>query len=170
MRSDFNSYDNHLSSVDFKSISKKKTCVFPSVVVDLKEHGSVVTPIGVIICVDLVATSNGTRKECLRLTNSNAWERFSSMNRPLYIIPEPYIIDMVIVGDFLVSFSPHALHNEFEKIDIRNGDKWESVTMNKVFLDYCVTKWDEQSVLITGGKSPEGDYISVSNTNIDLVN
>ena len=153
-------YRNYYSSVDFKSINNNKTCHIQSLDDGLCGHASEVTPIGVITCGGW-ASNGKSRKDCFRLTDINTWESFPNMNK------DRAAMDMILVGDILVVFASFN-DDTFEKINIRNGDKWESVTMNKVFLDYCVTKWDEQSVLITGGKSLEGDHRSVSNTNINL--
>ena len=112
------------------------------------------TPIGVITCGG-EASNEKSRKDCFRLTNKNTWEPFPSMNKA-----RDYM-DMVLIGDVLVVKDSHE--DTFEKINIRNGDKWELVKMNRTFhYSSCLTKWDEESIFITGG------IRDVSNSNINL--
>ena len=51
-------------------------------------------------------------------------------------------------------------------INWRNNNKWESVEMNKEFYSSCVAKWDDENVLITGGKKTAH---GVSNINIKRI-
>ena len=103
------------------------------------------TPIGVITCGGRNRKSYGRRRrECVRLTDKNSWEPFPSMNEAR----ESFYL--VVVGDFLVAFEPIKL--TFEKINWRRGGKWELPiwVLNKKFYQSCVTKWDDESILITG--------------------
>ena len=152
-----------LSSVELKSINSNKTCNISSLDYQLYGHASVVTPIGVITCGGRISGYRETNK-CVRLTDKNTWEPFPSMNI------RRYAFDMVVVGDILVAFqgrnsmywsSSHS--NTFEKINWKNGDKWELVKMNRTFYDPCVTKWDDENILIAGGRSTR---YSVSNTSM----
>ena len=148
-------YADDLSSVEFKSFNNKKSCHIQSLDFALCEHASVVTPIGVITCGGSLYTHT-SRKECFRLTNTNTWVPFPSMNKIRYEF------SMVVVGDILVAFgSNFALvggsGDTFEKINWTNGEKWELVMidgwwMNRAFYLPCITKWDDENILIIGGR------------------
>ena len=107
------------------------------------------TPIGVITCGG--GTSYVSRKKCFRLSNNNTWEPFPSMNK-LH-----YKSNMVVLGDILVAIDFFPLL--IEKINWENGDKWEimdrltfNVINHSIHHHYsCVTKWNEENFIITGG-------------------
>ena len=147
-----------LSSVEFRSINNNKTCLIQSLDYKLHFHASVVTPNGVITCGGVLY--HGRTNKCVRLTVKNTWEPFPSMNIPRYEF------DMVVVGDMLVAFNSSLESHTFEMINWRNNNKWESVKMNKEFYSSCIAKWDDENVLIIGGrKTAHG----VSNINIKLI-
>ena len=152
-----------LSSVEFRSINNNKTCQTQSLDYKLHFHASVVTPNGVITCGGIPQShgvSHGRTNKCVRLTVKNTWEPFPSMNNPRYEF------DMVVVGDMLVAFNSSLESHTFEMINWRNNNKWESVKMNKEFYSSCIAKWDDENVLITGGrKTAHG----VSNININCI-
>ena len=137
---------NFLSSVEFKSINNNKTCHIQSLDYALAYHASVVTPIGVITCGGRTPDLK-IRNDCFHLTNRNTWEPFPSMNEGR----ESF--DLFVVGDILVAYDPKG--NTFERINWRNGDKWQMPvwTLNRPFYWSCVTKWDDENVLITGGRN-----------------
>ena len=137
--------ENYLSTVYFKSINNTKTCHIQPLDHGLTLHASVVSPIGVITCGGVTPNMRETNK-CDRLKNKNTWEPFPSMNEARFDF------DMVIVGETLISFGGYSDEDTYEKINWRNGDKWELVKMNRKFSYTCVTYWDEESILITGGK------------------
>ena len=147
-------YRNFLSSVDLKSINNNKTCHIQSLDGGLCGHASEVTPIGVITCGGW-ASNGKSRKDCFRLTDINTWESFPNMNK------DRAAMDMILVGDILVVFASFN-DDTFEKINIRNGKKWELVKMNRTFSWPCVTKWNEESIFITGA------HRGVSNSDINL--
>ena len=138
-----------------------KNCHIQSLDYALAYHASAVTPIGVITCGGRTPDWK-KRKECVRLTNKNTWEPFPSMNE------ERVTFDLVVFGDILVAFESQKYTFEFEKINWRNGDKWEmpSWKLNRAFYRSCITKWDDENVLITGGRKLDGNW--VSNTGISL--
>ena len=143
------------SSVEFKKINNNKTCHIKPLDQGLERHASVVTPIGIITCGGkTIYGYYGYRNESARLTNRNTWGAFPSMNEAR--------VDhhMVVVGDTLVAID--TFWGKYEKINWRNGNKWESFKMKRYFICTCVTIWDEENVLITG------TLTHVSNTTIDL--
>lgn len=151
-------YKTYFSSVEFMSINNNSTCHIQSLDYELGYHASAVTPIGVITCGGRISKGRG-RKECVRLTDKNTWKSFPSMNEAR----ESF--DLVVVGDFLVAFEPHEY--TFEKINWRNGSQWELPIwkFNRAFYGSCVTKWDDENVLITGGRKLKSN---VSNRYINL--
>ena len=115
---------------------------------------SVVTPDGIVTCGG--QKLNGRKKDCFRLTNQNTWEPFPSMNEARDFF------NMVVLGDDIVAFGGAYNEDSYESIKWRNGDKWEVTKMNKSFYNPCVTKWNEESIFITGGTKGRN---WVSNTN-----
>merc|ERR1712136_215933 len=108
------------------------------------------TPIGVITCGGSIY--NETRKdkeerkqECVMLTNKNTWGYFPSMKKARSEF------DMAVVGETLIAFGGYNVEDEFEKINWRNGEEWELIKMNRKFHHPCVTKWDEENILLIGG-------------------
>ena len=110
------------------------------------DHGTVVTPIGVINCGGSISDSDWMiSKDCFRLTKKNTWVPFPSMNK------ERHGMKMVVAGDTLIAFSYYGLGDNFEKINWRNGDNWEWVNMDKALFNFCTTKWDDKNIIIIGG-------------------
>ena len=141
-------YTNFYSTVEFKSVNNNKSCQIQSLDHGWATHGSVVTPIGVITCGGKT-TNWSMRRECVRLSDQNTWESFPSMNEG------GFIYDMVVIGDIILAF----LHlgssgfdvDGFEKINWRDGEKWELIKVDRKFSWPCITIWDDESILITGG-------------------
>ena len=143
--------------MEFKSIGNNKTCNIKSLDNGLQDHASVVTPNGIVTCGGW--TVKGKSNTCFRLTNQNTWQPFPNMNfyRSNF--------HMVVLGDILVAIGGLFEEKTYEKINWKNGEKWEAAEMNVMRGSYepCVTKWDEESVLITGGT----DSGHVSNSNFE---
>ena len=152
-------YRNHFSTIEFKNINNNKTCHIKSLNNEIAYHASVVTPIGVVTCGGETANGNRT-KDCFRLTNQNNWEMFPSMN----IARDQF--DVVVVGSILVAFGGYLNENTYEKINWRNGEKWDVTNTNQSFYRPCVTKWNEESIFITGGTNKRWN---VSNSNFVFI-
>ena len=69
---------------------------------------------------------------------------------------------MVVLGDHIVAFGGFRDEHTYEKINWKHGGKWELTKMNQRFHWPCVTKWNEESIFITGGRQSRS---SVSNIN-----
>ena len=140
-------YENYMSTVELKIINSHRTCDIQLLDQGLAFHASVVTPIGVITCGG--RTSNGRErkvsKKCFLLTNQNTWIPFPSLKKA------PYNLHLVVLGDILVAIDP--FYDRYEKIDWRNGDKWELIKMAIKLYKPCITKWDDENILITGGRN-----------------
>ena len=148
------------SSVELKSISSNKSCRIQSLNYGLTYHASVVTPIGVITCGGKTLYGRA-RKECVRLTDQNTWVPFPSMNVP------HFLFEIIVIGEILIAFGDDDSGNVFEMINWRSENKWKLIALSKTFLNPCVTKWNDENILITGGrKSVNKPRHYVSNTNI----
>ena len=134
------------STIELKIINSSRTCLIQSLEQGLAFHASVVTPIGVITCGG--RTFNGRERKvsrkCVILNNQNNWIPFPSLKKA------PYNLQMVVLGDILVAIDP--FYDRYEKINWRNGDKWETIKMVIKLYQPCITKWDDENILITGGR------------------
>ena len=108
-------------------------------------HATVVTPKGIVTCGGLATYQDANRKDCFRLTTEATWELLPSMNKARAEF------DMVVLGDDIVAFGGSSYEDSYEKINWRNGEKWEMTKLRQKFYDPCVTKWNEESIFITGG-------------------
>ena len=68
---------------------------------------------------------------------------------------------MIMLGDILVAYdSKSQNYRSIEKINWRDGDKWESIDMSSSYwkdipsYGSCVTKWSEEEIIIIGGQNP----------------
>ena len=156
----------YMSSVDFKSINSNKTCHIKSLDYEVAFHASAVTPMGVITCGGMSPLLI-KRKKCFCLSNQNTWESFPSMNSNHNSLAFQSF-QMIMLGDILVAYDstfPDVLQNyrSIEIINWRDGDKWESIDMSSSYwkdISYygsCVTKWNDEEIIIIGGHNPVSD-------------
>ena len=151
---------SYMSSVDFKSINSNKTCHIKSLDYELAFHASAVTPMGVITCGGMSPLLI-KRKKCFRLSNQNTWASFPSMNSIHNSVGAFQSFQMIMLGDILVAYdSKSKNYRSIEKINWRDGDKWESIDMSSSYWNdipsygSCVTKWSEEEIIIIGGQNP----------------
>ena len=155
---------SYMSSVNFKSINSSETCHIESLDYELAFHASAVTPMGVITCGGMSPLLI-ERKKCFRLSNQNTWESFPSMNSNHDSFLAFQSFQMIVLGDILVAYDskfPSVSQNyrSIEKINWRDGDKWESIDMSSSYWNdipshgSCVTKWSEEEIIIIGGQNP----------------
>jgi len=73
--------------------------------------------------------------------------------------------DMVVLADDIIAFGGYGYEDSYEMINWRKGDKWEVTHMNQRFLFPCVTHWNEEGILITGGFKSRRTLVSNANFN-----
>lgn len=126
-------------------------------------HSSAVTPIGVIACGGETPkehlTVNLTERDCYRLTKSNKWVLFPSLQKKRTYFSMKYMDGM------LWAFGGEHSKDTIEFIELKNPTKWTSrVTPFKTY-GACVTELPNNRFLSIGGVE---NKVMKADTDIDI--